>query len=165
MEKQSELAKLIRDCIAASLETGEPTAREVSDTFIASNESLIRDIGFDLAVRQIRTMFSTDMKKVVEINSESAGQLSLDIEFDGVPPAISFAVIAEGKTEIRYIPISRATEWHISQYEDLLRQQITADSAKLVAVEKLHRALAPAFEANPGITVRDACVYSEGAVA
>lgn len=157
MEKQSELGRLIDAVIAARLETGEPTAREVADLFIESNDGVIREFGYELAVRQIREMVSARMKKVVEINRESGQQFELPFDIEGIPSAISFGVASGDDIEVRYVALSRATEWHLKQYRELLRSQIAADSVKLTAIEKLYRALAGTFANNPGITVGEAC--------
>lgn len=155
MERQNELAKLIAAAVASSLESNEPTVREVADVFIADNEDMIRDFGYDLAVRQIRTMVSASMKRLVEINRESGEQFQLPFDIEGVPSAITFPDDTGG--EDRHIALSRATEWHLDQYAKLLRRQIAADSARLGAIEELQRALSDAFSSNPGITVKEAC--------
>jgi hypothetical protein len=147
----NELIDVIRSKRDELLANGEPTSRDVSDTVIRENEELIREHGFLLGCRTIRALTVALMKEVVDVSN--AQQFALPFDFKDLPGAITF--IKDGKTH--YVLTYRAQEEHLASYQQILRDQIRADTKKLRAAEKLHDMLKPIFDQNPGISVREAC--------
>jgi hypothetical protein len=162
---KNELANIIDSTIAEFLANTEPTAREVADSILENHEGKIREFGWALTVKMFRLMVARRMKKVEAMNGQASEQFELPFGADGVPLAISFQLEGDEEDSVRYISLSRATEWHMTAYEKLLGDSISRDSARLHAIKKTHDALRPIFASHPGITVKDACQYfdTEGA--
>jgi hypothetical protein len=159
VRQKDELVEIIDKAIAECLATEEPTAREVADRLLDIHEERIRDLGWPLTDKMFRLMVARRMKKVEAMNGQAGEQFELPFVADGVPPAISFQVNGDDDDSVRYISLSRATEWHLSAYETLLGQSISRDSARLQAIKKTHDALRSIFESHPGITVKEACGF------
>jgi len=73
----SELSRKIDDTIVEHLQTGEPTADEVSQDVLTQYDVLIREYGHELAVSQIRSIVSGRMKKILATRKGNALQLRL----------------------------------------------------------------------------------------
>jgi len=137
------------------LQAGEPTVEEVSESILRDHDSLIRQHGYELAVSQIRCIVCDRMKKILATRKGHALQLRLGLTFGDMEPesAITFRDRAGA---IRYVATARATETHHLQYIALLRDQIQADTKRLMAAEMFYAWLEPAFRARPGITTAEA---------
>ncbi len=157
---ESELSHRIDDTIVAHLQTGEPTADEVSQDVLAQYDDLIREYGHELAVSQIRSIVSGRMKKILATRKGNALQLRLSIKFGNLEPesAITFRDDA-GAT--RYVATARATSDHHERYIHLLREQIQADTDRLLAAEMFYAYLDPVFRKHPGITTSEAIAILE----
>lgn len=151
----SELSRKIDDFIVEHLQTGEPTAEEVSQDVLAHHEDLIREYGYELAVLQIRSIVSGRMKKILATRKGHALQLRLGIRFGNLEPesAITFR---DDVGAIRYVATARAKAEHHCGYIALLNDQIKADTERLVAAEMFFNWLEPAFCKHPGITTAEA---------
>jgi len=152
---ESELSRKIDDTIVAHLQTGEPTADEVSQDVLTQYDDLIREYGHELAVSQIRSIVSGRMKKILATRKGNALQLRLSLKFGDLEPesAITFRDDA-GAT--RYVATARATSQHHQRYIVLLHEQIQADTDRLLAAEMFYAWLQPAFRKYPGITTAEA---------
>lgn len=151
----SELSRRIDDTILAHLETGEPTADEVSQDVLTQYEELIREYGHELAVSQIRSIVSDRMKKTLATQKAKSLQARLDIRFGALEPESALTFRDDSKT-VRYIATARATAEHHRRYIALLHEQIHADTARLKAAELFYAWLEPAFQRHPGITTAEA---------
>jgi len=151
----SELSRKIDDTIVEHLQTGEPTADEVSQDVLAQYDHLIREYGYELAVSQVRNIVSGRMKKILATRKGHALQLKLGVKFGNLEPesAITFR---DSAGAIRYVATARATSDHHRQYIQLLREQIQADTDRLLAAEMFYAWLEPAFGKHPGITTAQA---------
>jgi hypothetical protein len=151
----SELSRRIDDTILAHLETGEPTADEVSQDVLSRYADLIRDYGHELATAQVRSIVSDRMKKTLATKKGRSLQLRLDIRFGTLEleSAISFR---DDSGTVRYVATARATADHHQRYIALLHEQIQADTARLKTAEWFYAWLAPAFREHPGITTMEA---------
>jgi hypothetical protein len=152
---ESELSRKIDDTIVAHLQTGEPTADEVSQDVLTQYDDLIREYGHELAVSQIRSIVSGRMKKILATRKGNALQLRLSLKFGNIEPesAITFR---DDSGAIRYVATARATAKHHDRYLALLREQIQADRDRLLAAEMFYAYLEPAFCEYPGITTAEA---------
>jgi len=152
---ESELSRKIDDTIVAHLQTGEPTADEVSQDVLTQYDDLIREYGHELAVSQIRSIVSGRMKKILATRKGNALQLRLSLKFGNIEPesAITFR---DDAGAIRYVATARATAKHHDRYLALLREQIQADRDRLLAAEMFYAYLEPAFREYPGITTAEA---------
>ena len=153
--RESELSRKIDDSIVLHLETGEPTVEEVSEAVLHDYDDLIREHGYELAVSQIRSIVCGRMKKILATRKGHALQLRLGLSFGEAEPesAITFR---DADGAIRYVATARATEQHHLKYLSLLREQIVADTSRLIAAEMFYAWLQPAFESHPAITTADA---------
>lgn len=151
----SELSRKIDDFIVEHLQTGEPTAEEVSQDVLSHHEDLIREYCYELAVSQIRSIVSSRMKKVLATRKGHALQLRLGIRFGNLEPesAITFR---DDAGAIRYVATARAKAEHHCGYIALLNDQIKADTERLVAAEMFFNWLEPEFCKHPGITTAEA---------
>jgi len=151
----SELSRKIDDTIVEHLQTGEPTADEVSQDVLTQYDALIREYGHELAVSQIRNIVSGRMKKVLATRKGNALQLRLSLKFGDLEPesAITFR---DDAGAIRYVATARATAKHHERYLALLQEQIQADRDRLLAAEVFYAWLEPAFRKHPGITTVEA---------
>jgi hypothetical protein len=158
----SELSRKIDDTIVEHLQTGEPTADEVSQDVLTQCDHLIREYGYELAVAQIRSIVSGRMKKILATRKGNALQLRLSVKFGNLEPesAITFR---DDAGAIRYVATARATANHHERYLALLREQIQADRDRLLAAEVFYAWLEPAFRENPGITTAEAIEILEPA--
>ena len=152
---ESELSRKIDDTIVEHLQTGEPTADEVSQDVLTQCDHLIRKYGYELAVAQIRSIVSGRMKKILATRKGNALQLRLSVKFGNLEPesAITFR---DDAGAIRYVATARATANHHERYLALLREQIQADRDRLLAAEVFYAWLEPAFMKYPGITTAQA---------
>jgi hypothetical protein len=141
--------------ILAHLETGEPTADEVSAEVLARYGDLVDEYGRELAVAQVRSIVSDRMKKTLATKKGHALQLRLDIRFGGLEPE-SALTFRDDRGAIRYVATARATDEHHRRYMALLREQIEADTARLKVAEWFCAWLEPVFAAHPGITTAEA---------
>lgn len=153
--RESELSRKIDDSIVQHLETGEPTVEEVSEAVLQKYDDLIREHGYELAVSQIRNIVCGRMKKILATRKGHALQLPLTLSVGFAEPesAITFR---DASGAIRYVATARATEQHHTNYLALLREQIRADSDRLIAAEMFFAWLIPVFRTQPGITTADA---------
>ena len=151
----SDLSRKIDDTIVQHLETGEPTAEEVSQDVLTQYGDLIREYGHELAVSQIRSIVSGRMKKILATRAGNALQLKLSLKFGDLEPesAITFR---DDAGDIRYVATARATADHHERYLTLLRVQIQADRDRLLAAEMFYAWLEPAFHKRPGMTTAEA---------
>ncbi|MEN6537180.1 MAG: hypothetical protein ABFD89_26220 [Bryobacteraceae bacterium] len=156
----SELSQKIDDAIVEHLQSGEPTADEVSQEVLSQYDHLIRQYGYDLAVSQIRSIVSGRMKKILATRKGHALQLRLGMKFGNLEPesAITFRDRAGA---IRYVATARATAEHHQRYIELLGEQIKADTERLVAAEMFFSWLEPAFRMYPGISTAEAIAVLE----
>jgi hypothetical protein len=151
----SELSRRIDEVILAHLETGEPTADEVSAEVLARYGDLVDEYGRELAVAQVRSIVSDRMKKTLATKKGHALQLRLDMRFGGLEPE-SALTFRDDSGAIRYVATARATEEHHRRYMALLREQIEADTARLKVAEWFYAWLEPVFASHPGITTAEA---------
>lgn len=151
----SELSRRIDDTILTHLETGEPTAEEVSQDVLTHYQELIQEYGHDLAVSQIRSIVSDRMKKTLATQKAKSLQLRLDIRFGTLEPE-SALTFRDNSQTVRYIATARATAEHHRRYIALLHEQIQADTARLKTAEWFYAWLEPAFQGHPGITTAEA---------
>jgi hypothetical protein len=152
---ESELSHRINETIIMHLESGEPTAREISQDVLAKYPILIRQFAYELAESKIFDIVSDRMKKQIATQKGGALQLKLPIEIAALQPetAISFR---DNSGVIRYVAIIRATAEHHRRYIVLLREQIQADTNRLRTEEMFYAWLEPVFRSNPGITTAEA---------
>jgi len=158
----SELSRRIDDTILTHLETGEPSADEVSQDVLTQYEDLIREYGHELAVSQIRSIVSDRMKKTLATQKAKSLQLRLDIRFGTLEPESALTFRDDSET-VRYIATARATAEHHRRYIALLHEQIQADTARLKTAEWFYAWLEPAFRDHPGITTAEAIEILEPA--
>jgi hypothetical protein len=147
----SELSRRIDDTILAHLETGEPTADEVSQDVLGLYAGLVGEFGHELAESQVRSIVSDRMKKALATKRGKSLQLRLNIRFGTLEPE-SALTFRDDVGTIRYVATTRATADHHQRYIALLQEQIRADTARLKTAEWLYAWLEPAFRNNPGIT-------------
>ena len=144
-------------------QNGETSRQEVGKAVISENKELIRELGITLAETAVYELVGARLHRTTEVNKHDYEQFSLPFEIENIPPAICFR--DKDSEEIRFKPIWRATEEHLIAYEGILRAQIAADSKRLLSIQTLHEGLRPIFEANPGITVAQACAIYRGEAA
>jgi hypothetical protein len=151
----SELSRRIDDTILAHLETGEPTAEEVSQDVLGLDADLVGEYGHELAEAQVRSIVSDRMKKTLATKKGKSLQLRLDIRFGTLEPESALTFRDDAGT-VRYVATARATAHHHQRYIALLHEQIQADTARLKTAEWFYAWLEPAFRDNPGITTAQA---------
>jgi hypothetical protein len=156
----SELSRRIDDVIVAHLETGEPTADEVSQAVLSRHADLVEVYGRELAVAQVRSIVSDRMKKTLATRKGKSLQLRLDIRFGTLEPE-SALTFRDDSGAVRYVATARATEEHHRRYVALLREQIEADTARLKVAEWFYAWLEPVFRQHPGITTAEAIAVLE----
>ena len=153
-----ELSRNIDDTIMRFYLAGEPTTKEVGDAVVSENQGLIRDFALGLAEGKVRSTVCERMKEATEVNRYAGEQFVLPFDVENVPSAITFVSQDDDGTEVvRHVLLHRASEDRLRRYENLLHNQIRADTRRLFSIQKLHDHLQPIFDANPGITVAQAC--------
>ena len=162
---ESELSRKIDDTIVAHLQTGEPTADEVSQDVLTQYDDLIREYGHELAVSQIRSIVSGRMKKILATRKGNALQLRLSLKFGDLEPesAITFRddddtfsnVKAKRDEAQRKINLAKArgvpvvvvinydSAWRTPFAEWALKQKWD-----LVVADEIHRCKAPGGKAS-----------------
>jgi hypothetical protein len=151
----SELSRYIDDSIVKHLQTGEPTAEEISQDVLARHEDLIREYGYELAVSGVRRIVSSRMKKILATHNADALQLKLGTGFGNLEPesAISFR---DDAGAIRYVATARAKAEHHRGHIALVNERIKAYTERLAVAEMFFNWLEPAFRNHPDITTAEA---------